>query len=370
MWVETLPNGKFKYTERYKDKFDRTKKVSITLDKNTARSNNEAQKILFEKINQKNSASLSIGKTFWNTKDEWLTIAELTLKPASIRAKTNALKNVQNYISQDTLLEQITRPTIHDILSDLYYEKNLSYSYIGIIKSTISNIFEYAINKGYINTNPTKNILLPKKKISLSEREKRKNKYLEVDELKEVIQLANSKNERWANLIEFMSLTGLRQGEAMGLQTKNIKNDRIEISGTYDRYAHEKVLPKNQYSERIVSLSDRASEILVEIISQNIQEKRTKNSPNDFIFVTRNGTPLYDAAFNRFLHGLNYKKPLSSHIFRHTHIALLTELGIPLKVIMDRVGHNEPKTTLSIYTHVTKKLNENTVSKLNGINLN
>ncbi|WP_374285988.1 site-specific integrase [Lactococcus sp.] len=192
---------------------------------------------------------------------------------------------------------------------------------------------------------------------------------MELDELKEVIKIAKRKDKRWANLIEFMSLTGLRQGEAMGLQTKNIKNDKIEISGTYDRYVREKVLPKNQYSERIISLSERASKILTETITQNIQQNRTKNLPDDYIFVTRNGTPLYDAAFNRFLHGLNYKKHLSSHIFRHTHIAMLTELGIPLKVIMDRVGHNEPKTTLSIYTHVTKKLSKNAIVKLDSINL-
>ncbi|WP_374284145.1 phage integrase SAM-like domain-containing protein [Lactococcus sp.] len=167
MWVEELPNGKFKYIERYKDKFDRTKKVSITLKKNTARSFNEAQKLLFEKISEKTKASTSIVKTFWEVKIEWLSLAEATLKPSSIRAKTNALKHVEKYIEKTTLLDEITRPMIHDILSELYYDKNLSYSYVGIIKSSISNIFEYAINKGYIDTNPTKNITLARKKGSI-----------------------------------------------------------------------------------------------------------------------------------------------------------------------------------------------------------
>lgn len=46
---------------------------------------------------------------------------------------------------------------------------------------------------------------------------------------------------------------------------------------------------------------------------------------------------------------------LSSYIFRHSHISLLAELNVPIKVIMERVGHSDEKKILKIYTHVTKK---------------
>ncbi|MDM5145868.1 Tyrosine recombinase XerD [Lactococcus lactis] len=48
-------------------------------------------------------------------------------------------------------------------------------------------------------------------------------------------------------------------------------------------------------------------------------------------------------------------KEISSHIFRHSHVSLLSELGMPLKSIMERVGHSDAKVTLKIYNHVTKK---------------
>ena len=35
-------------------------------------------------------------------------------------------------------------------------------------------------------------------------------------------------------------------------------------------------------------------------------------------------------------------KHLTTHIFRYTHISMLSELGVPLKTIMQRVGHNDP----------------------------
>lgn len=53
---------------------------------------------------------------------------------------------------------------------------------------------------------------------------------------------------------------------------------------------------------------------------------------------------------------LNIDKKVSSHILRHSRISLLTKLGIPLKAIMDSVGHKDSKTTLKIYTHTTDNM--------------
>lgn len=50
---------------------------------------------------------------------------------------------------------------------------------------------------------------------------------------------------------------------------------------------------------------------------------------------------------------LKIDKPVSSHIFRHTHISKLAELGVPMYVIQQRVGHSNSRVTQEIYTHVT-----------------
>ncbi|MFF2907927.1 tyrosine-type recombinase/integrase [Paenibacillus sp. NPDC057934] len=54
-----------------------------------------------------------------------------------------------------------------------------------------------------------------------------------------------------------------------------------------------------------------------------------------------------------------HKKEATPHIWRHTHISMLTEAGVPLPVIMQRVGHKDAKTTMEIYTHVTKHMKAN-----------
>lgn len=54
MWMEELPNGKYKYFERYKDPYtEKWKRVSVTLDSGSARAKKEAQKLLDEKIVKK-----------------------------------------------------------------------------------------------------------------------------------------------------------------------------------------------------------------------------------------------------------------------------------------------------------------------------
>ena len=85
-----------------------------------------------------------------------------------------------------------------------------------------------------------------------------------------------------------------------------------------------------------------------------------------YIFTSSRGNP-YDIQFlNRRLKGVHIEgKHLTTYIFRHTHISMLVELGVSLKTIMQRVGHNDPNTTLSIYTHVTKSMHDDVINKLN-----
>ena len=84
-----------------------------------------------------------------------------------------------------------------------------------------------------------------------------------------------------------------------------------------------------------------------------------------YIFTNKNGVPIQTNSFNLALKKANERlekpiqKNLTSHIFRHTLVSRLAENRVPLKAIMDRVGHADAKTTTQIYTHITKKLKAN-----------
>ncbi|HFM5649026.1 TPA: tyrosine-type recombinase/integrase, partial [Enterococcus faecium] len=131
-----------------------------------------------------------------------------------------------------------------------------------------------------------------------------------------------------------------------------------------------KTTTKNTGSYRTIELSSNAKEIIDQLIEEN---KLIKNNKDKYIFISKNGNPISIQAYNQSLRAvskeLNLDKKVSSHMLRHSHISLLTELGIPLKAIMDRVGHEDSKTTLKIYTHTTKNMQNQLVEKLGKIEI-
>lgn len=80
-------------------------------------------------------------------------------------------------------------------------------------------------------------------------------------------------------------------------------------------------------------------------------------------------------AFNKSIQAANQRlpkpinKPITSHIFRHTLVSFLAEKGVPLKAIMDRVGHEDSDTTMKIYTHVTNKMKEKVIEVIDELPL-
>ena len=77
-----------------------------------------------------------------------------------------------------------------------------------------------------------------------------------------------------------------------------------------------------------------------------------------------------ETLFNTNISTLSYnlkKVKLSTHMFRHTHVALLVEAGVPIKVISERLGHSKIDTTLDIYTHVTENMKLDLRTKLNNL---
>lgn len=59
-----------------------------------------------------------------------------------------------------------------------------------------------------------------------------------------------------------------------------------------------------------------------------------------------------------------------AHTFlRHTLVSYLAEKGVPLKAIVERVGHEDSETTMKIYTHVTNKMKDKVVDVIDKLSL-
>lgn len=383
MWVETLTNSKgtrYKYCERYELPNGDTRKVSITLNSNSTYARKQASIELQNKIKDViNQLHLDPNITMYEVAQLWLEHTEPTIKIATHINHVTHVKKIFTYIDTKIPLVKVTPIMIENMVHGVYYKENLSYHYATSILATIRAIFNYAKRRRILkDIYEIKEISIKKKPFTHSEIVKKQNKFLDAVELKSVLDQLTKIAPRVALLIEFMSLTGLRIGELLALRYCDYDKEKatININGTLQYFYKngsdtKRGTPKNMYSVRDISLDNRCVKILNTIITDNKRQSLWFKGYEEqgYIFTAKRGNP-YDMQYiNKLLKQVHIEgKHLTTHIFRHTHISILAELGIPLKAIMQRVGHNDPATTLSIYTHVTQQMKDDIVEKLNRRN--
>ncbi|MGO2940481.1 MAG: tyrosine-type recombinase/integrase [Pseudolactococcus laudensis] len=380
MWVEPKINGKFSLKERYIDpNTGKTRKATLTIEKDTPQAINKGRVALLEKINTlTNTASRNNSKTFGEVYDEWFKYYKIQNKRTSwIKVPFMMDKHILPYVRREILIDKVNSALIMQVIDNMYTFGNYSLNYTKQTRTTLSAILSFAVDKEYIKTNPvTKTKVMPKREIERQQRKKLNDKYLEKEELRVLLDAlyANPRHQLHAMISEFLSLTGLRYGELQALQWKNFTGTSVNVEGTLDYTLSKisdavKTSTKNQSSERVVDLPQKAIEILYDIKVINTM-KYNVDSEN-YIFLSTSKYPLTIHAFNSIIKqvakNVGITKTVTSHIFRHTHVSILSESNIPLKAIMERVGHSDANTTLQIYNHVTKKSRETITNALDNI---
>lgn len=380
MWIEERQSKKgtrYKYCERFELPNGEIRKVSVIFNTNSSHARKQATIELQRKYEQA-VKEIDINKvvTYYDVAMSWLEHTEPTVKRSTHINHTIYVNKIFSYIDKALPIADLTAVTLEDVLHKVYYVENLSYSYTRATFTTMKAIYKHAKRKKLIpSLIDFEDIEIKKKPFSHSDIAKKQNKFLDAVELKETLMQLSKIDSRICLLFEFVSLTGLRIGELLALRYSDYdkENATININGTiqYDYKNSSEIkrgTPKNIYSVRDISLSDRAVSILDSIMLENKRRSLWFEGYIDhgYIFTSSRGNP-YDIQFlNRRLKGVHIEgKHLTTHIFRHTHISMLAELGVPLKTIMQRVGHNDPNTTLSIYTHVTKSMHDDVINKLN-----
>lgn len=372
MWTEAHKSGKVNFVERYRDPYtQKWKRKSVLMEKDTPRIRKEAQKILDAKIADTLSKLKSSEMLFTDLFDQWWTFYQQEIKRTSIASLKGNIKEIRDSFGLGIKVVNIDPKYVQNYLDNLDCSRNKKER----TKSMLNLAFDYAVDLDIIKDNPARRAKLPRIKKTLEDWKKIEEKYLEEDEIKPLLKelFRRPSTYRTALLAEFMSLNGCRIGEAVSLESENrdFETKILQLHGTYDHtegYRNgEKTTPKTNASYRETFMTKREMEIIEELEFMNELEKNTNPRYRDmgYIFTTKNGVPIQTNSFNLALKKANERlekpiqKNLTSHIFRHTLVSRLAENRVPLKAIMDRVGHADAKTTTQIYTHVTKKLKAN-----------
>ena len=372
MWTEAHKSGKVNFVERYKDPYtQKWKRTSVLMEKDTPRIRKEAQKILDAKIADILSKLKASEVLFTDLFDQWWAFYQQEIKRSSIASLRGNIKEISESSAIGIKVVKIDPKYIQNYLDSLDCSRNKKER----TKSMLNLAFDYAADLDIIKDNPARRAKLPRVKKTLEDWKKVEEKYLEEDEIQPLLKelYRRPSTYRIALLSEFMGLNGCRIGEAVSLEPGNrdFETKVLQLHGTYDHtegYRNgEKTTPKTNASYRETIMTTREMEILEEMEFINELEKNTNPRYRDmgYIFTTKNSVPIQTNSFNLALKKANERlekpiqKNLTSHIFRHTLVSRLAENRVPLKAIMDRVGHADAKTTTQIYTHITKKLKAN-----------
>lgn len=404
MWMEEKEDKKgnilYQYRERYTDpRTGKEKKVSKTMSKNTKQAENTARRFLNEKIQKilndyeeekqleitiKKEGIIPNEKTLEDMINEWFKLiqdpkSKERKKGSTISGYSYGIDNLLNeflVLEKDMLIQDITFEDLQAFYDRMIFDFEYEKSYVKRFRAIIRGAFNLAYKKRYIKNLDAINlskIISPAKTVEDLTHDQ-VPRYLEKEEAEQIFSVLEVYNPLYTQILKMQYYTGMRFGEVIALEAKNFHDDfLLDIHGTYD-HAHrsrtrgQKVPPKTRRSFRTIELGDAPIQILRERMYHNhfLKEKNT-----DFLFVTSNDRPYDLGTINGFINDhhmeFNTSTKVSTHVFRHTHISMLAEKGVPIQVIMDRVGHEDRETTEKIYMHVTRKQKTDLVKTLNEL---
>ena len=249
-------------------------------------------------------------------------------------------KAARSYRDDQSMLEKLVLPAlgslkVHEVRHDDIDRVHCEISARRPIRANrvaqmLSKMFNLAIRWGYRPDNPAKGWH--------RNPEHRRTRYLSSLELGRLTTvLAGHPNQRCANLVRLLLLTGARRGEALSATW-----DQIDLNlGVWVKpSSHVK-----QKKEHRVPLSGVAIRLLREMHSQSAGSR--------FLFAGNvPDRPLQE--IKGFWAGVCRKAELNDcriHDLRHTYASILASAGLSLPVIGALLGHTQPNTTAR-YSHL------------------
>lgn len=234
----------------------------------------------------------------------------------------------------------------------------------------LSSLFEYAIRLGYIQSNPTKRIIMPKK-TARPRRDVEHNVYTR-KELELFLNAAKEYSNTAFTYFKLLSSTGLRRSEALALTWKDIDLNKqtLSVNKTLAYGLDSKIImqpPKSQKSKRILPVSNNLVKVLFEY-------RKGQKVLYDKVFHQYNGTYYNLTAPGNWLFQIYRQNPdlkkITVHGFRHTFATLLiSETDIKPKTVQMLMGHENIKMTMDIYTHLTKKNEDDAINSIKKLNI-
>lgn len=338
-------------------------------DTNLKKANKFLQALVLEYENQ----PLHSDKLFSVWIDEWLEKKKHDVELVTWEAyESYSRVHIKPYFAKKNLtIDQVTPKMLDDYIAKKQGE-NLSNNSIRKHFKVFRGVFKRAYKLGAISNNPCDRVDLPKK-------EKHKGHAYTPELCKKL--LVSIENDPIRPAIMLALYLGLRRSEVMGLRWSDVDldNDEITISNTVVRMRTqvEKERTKTEASNDVMDISPELKAYLVELKAQQEQNravcgKAYGDTDGEVVHVCvwPDGRPLHPDFVSRHF-GLILKKnglpKITFHELRHTCASLLINGGANAKQVQEYLRHEDVRTTLSIYSHLTRAKKAESAKLIDGL---
>ena len=302
---------------------------------------------------------------------KWLQIKQAEVKPSTLTSYEYALRV---HILPDLgkhQLGKLTREAIKAFLGKKN-EAGLSRDTVRVLHATLRALLEEAVESGIVPVNVARRAgKFVKGKADRGE----KIQFFSRDELALFLETAKSEALAYYPLFLCLARTGLRIGEAIGLQCGDLDFAGFGIEVRRNIVKGKVGTPKNGRTRRVDMSQQLAQVLRGEIANRKAQLLRLGKSADElgnlWLFQSGAGGPLDDSKVRKVLARLLVKAGLprrNLHSLRHSFASLLIQNGESLAYVRDQLGHSSIQITVDTYGHLVPGGNRRAVNRLDDGN--
>ena len=291
--------------------------------------------------------------------DKWFEMSKSKWKTATIVQREIVIRlNIKPLIGHFKL-QKIDRLTYQGNFINVL-EKQYEPSTIRQIHSIFLIAINSAVDEEIIARNKFRGVSLPSTRNKDAELT-----VLTSDQLGTMLTYAKEhEDETYYSILLLLSYTGMRKGEALGLQWRDIDFEKQTINIIRNRTTHGTGTTKTKNSERKIKVGMNVIDQLTryqKVIKEKLLSFGKKLEVEDYVFHSLESmipiplTTLHKG-FKRIVQRAGLKE-CTIHSLRHSHATILMNDGVPVRAIAERLG-NSPEMIYTTYGHVLREMED------------
>lgn len=275
----------------------------------------------------------------------------------------NSRSNYRQFLDKHILpslgeipMEEISSAMLKNLLLS-FQKKGYAHSSVAKLHMILGGIFKMARQDETISSNPMEIVNCPAARKDEHPKDELEKAFT-VQELNHILNCLENESLKWQTYIHLVSDTGLRRGEACGLQWTDInwKSGTITVKHNlqYTKSAGVYLTNPKNGQTRIVDIGSEVVDLL-----QRLRTEQATKCISRFVFSQEgNPEPMNPQTPTRYFKKLEKRygiKDFHPHKLRHTSASISLTHGGDLVSVSQRLGHSDTAVTLRMYAHANEE---------------